>query len=113
MNLIITKTFLKDFYCIFNSEKILKYFTQKIYKSDLISLNQEYKKFKFDILNQSIRWIIYVENDNNFFIPIFIVKKSDKKYWMNLILTKEILEILDLKMSKSIDDFNSGNYKIY
>jgi hypothetical protein len=32
---------------------------------------------------------------------------------MNLILTKEILEILDLKFRKSINDFNLNQFKIY
>lgn len=113
MKIIITNTFEKDFYSIFNSYKLMNFFIGKIYKSKLINLSTEYKKFKIDILNQSVRWIIYIEDNQEIYIPIFIVKKADKKYWMNLILTKEILEILDLKFKKSINDFNLHNFKVY
>lgn len=113
MKIVITKTFEKDFYNIFNSSKLMKFFVEKIKISKLINLNTEYKKFKIDILNQSIRWVVYIENKQKFYIPIFIIKKSDKKYWMNLVLTKEILAILDLKFQKSIIDLNLNNFKIY
>jgi len=113
MKIIITKTFEKDFYNIFNSYKILDFFVKKIKTTNLISLNNEYKKIKFDLFNQSIRWIVYIENDNLIYVPIFIVKKFDKKYWMNLILTKDLLSILNLKFEKSIIDINSNNYKVY
>jgi hypothetical protein len=55
MKIIITKTFEKDFYNIFNSNKVLDFFIEKIKITKLISLDIEYKKFKIDLLNQSIR----------------------------------------------------------
>jgi hypothetical protein len=55
MKIVITNAFEKDFYSIFNSSKLMNYFVEKIQKTKLISLNIEYKKFKIDILNQSVR----------------------------------------------------------
>jgi len=113
MKVIITNTFKKDFYNIFNYSKLMIFFIEKIKKTKLINLNTEYKKFKIEILNQSIRWIIYIENQDKYFIPIFIVKKSDKKYWMNLMLTKDVLAILDVKLQKATIDLNFKRYKVY
>lgn len=113
MKIIITSTFEKDFYNIFNSTKIIDFFIKKIKKNDLIFLSTIYKKFKIQILKQSIRWIIFTENNQQFYIPIFIVKKSDKKYWMNLILNKEMLDILEIKLQKNIDDFKSNKFNVY
>ncbi len=112
MNIIITKTFKKDFLKILH-KKSLKIFCLKLKKENFFLLEEPYKKFKFDINWTSIRWIIVLHNDKINLIPLFIIKKSNKKYWMNLILNKEIKKIIILKYDKSINDIENDHFEIY
>lgn len=111
MKIIITKTFLKDFKEVFYDEKFLKVFLKKLNETSLIFLTNELYKFKFYIRTISIRWVIFL-NINNYFIPILIVKKSDKNIWENLVLNKFIKEIIDNKLWKMSRDLSNWDYEI-
>ncbi len=111
MNVIITDTFKKDFCKIF-SEKVLKNFSEKLKSTSIINLDYPYKKYKITLENIATRWI-YIISINKFFVPIFIVKKSDKKYGSNLIITKEISLILKLKYEKNIENIRNDQFQIF
>ena len=112
MKIIITKTFLKDFKEVFYDEKFLNIFLKKVNETKLIFLTDELYKFKFYIKTISIRWIIFI-NIDNIFIPILLVKKSDKNIWENLILNKSIKQIIDTKFWKMWKDLQNMDYEIF
>ncbi len=111
MNVIITKSFEKDGIKIFWSVKNWEQFCIQFKKTQKISLKSPFKKFKFSLQGISVRGI-YVMTKKQQYIPIFIVKKSDKKYGMNLIITSEILPILENKYRKSLEDIENGEFAI-
>lgn len=112
MKIIITKTFLKDFKEVFYDEKFLFVFLRKLKETKLIFLTDELYKFKFYIKTISVRWVLFV-NIDNMFIPILLVKKSDKNIWENLILNKFIKEIIDTKLWKMWKDLQNWDYEIF
>ena len=112
MNIIITGTFLKDFNKIVKQEKHLTLFVNKIKNNNLINLDNNYKKYKINLFWIAIRWIILI-NINKYQIPILIFKKSDKKYWMNLTLDKNITKILEIQYLKIKKDIENNNFIIY
>ncbi len=61
----------------------------------------------------SIRWVVYLEKEKLIYLPIFITKKSDKQYWMNLVLDKDFLEILNNKMLKNTKYINNWYYETF
>ena len=111
MIIIITKTFKKDFKKIF-LENNLGIFCKQFSLSKKINLKNPYKKYKIDVSWTAIRWV-YIIWFNWIYLPIFIVKKADKKYWMNLILTKELIKILKLKYEKSLKDIENNDFEKY
>jgi len=111
MNIIITRSFKKDFTKIFKENDLIS-FCKNISLWKEINLEHPYKKYKFNISWIAIRGV-YVISIKNFLLPIFIIKKFDKKYWMNLVLTKELINILNLKYSKSLDDIENKSYSLY
>ena len=111
MNIIITKNFKKDFNKIFKWNKDIASFSLKLKKTQIINLDNPFKKYKFSFLNINVRWILLFEINNNY-LPIFIVKKSDKKFWMNLIITNSIKKILELNYLKAIEDIKNWDFEI-
>ena len=81
-------------------------------ENNFFRLNEQFSKFKFFVLKNNVRWIIYIMW-NWVVSPIFIVKKSDKQYWMNLVLTKELKKILELKLEKIERDINNDDFQLY
>jgi len=53
------------------------------------------------------------KKENNILVPIFIVKKSNKRYWNNLIITNEIQKILEQKYLKNFNGIKNNNFQIY
>ena len=111
MNIIITKNFRKDFNKIFKDKYIIDFCKNFLYLKE-INLDFPYKKYKFNIAWINIRWV-YIISIKNIILPIFITKKSDKKYWMNLVTNKDFLKILKLKYQKWLIDFENNEFKIY
>lgn len=111
MNIIITKNFKKDFNKIFKWSKDIVLFSLKLKKTQIINLDYPFKKYKFSFLNINVRWILIFEINNNY-LPIFIVKKSDKKSWMNLIITNSIKKILELNYLKAIENIKNWDFEI-
>jgi hypothetical protein len=85
---------------------------KKVNETKLIFLSDELYKFKFYIKTVSVRWIIFL-NIENAFIPILITKKSDKNYGNNLILNKDIQNILETKFQKMTKDLENNNFDTY
>lgn len=112
MKILITNSFLKDFEKTIKLKNWLNIFLQKLKESNIFRLNDETKKFKFYISNISVRGIVFI-NEYNIGIPILIVKKSDKKYWSNLVLNKEIEDILKIKLVDMNSDLIKWKYKKY
>lgn len=110
MNIIITDTFKKDFLKIFKL-KDLDLFSQQIQYSKSITLKEPYQKYKFYISGIAIRGVFIVLVQDHY-LPIFIVKKSDKNYGNNLILSKELIKILSLKYQKAIEDIKNKKHII-
>ena len=113
MQIIITNTFKNDFLSIFKFQQLFDKFLVVIKNKahKLIDLKYPYKKFKCDIWNITVRWIVFISNEN--IIPIYIVKKSNKQYWENLILNKEIMLLLEIKLKFSkLDLINWDFFKI-
>ena len=113
MHIIIVKSFKKIFLKIFNSDIDLKKFSNKLKSEKFINLEKPYKKIKFTLSWISIRWIVVFHNNEINIIPLYIVKKSDKKYWYNLILNKETKYFINLRFKKSIIDMEEWNFEIY
>ena len=112
MNIIITNTFKKEFISIFKSEYLIDGFCDKLKRSKNIRLNFPLDKIKFSYVWIDIRGIIFIWIKNKI-LPIFIIKKSNKKYWNNLILNKEINEITKLKLKNCLDDIDNNDFKLY
>lgn len=110
-NIIIAKTFKKDFKKIYKNETDLNKFAIKISKTKLLNLEKPFEKFKFSFKLIDVRGILISEVEN-FYIPIFIVKKSDKNYWMNLILNPKIEKILEIKSKKIEKDIENDDFEI-
>ena len=102
MNVIITNSFLKRFKKEFRKNNFLiSDLVNELKKEKLITLKIPLFKVKLKLNKISIRWIVLV-NHKNYILPIFIVLKKDKKYWENLILNKELQNIIE-KLSKEIE----------
>ena len=112
MQIIITKSFKKLFFKILKKEQDLKSFCNKLKIEDFINIGIPYQKYKFNISWISIRWVAIIHNNQINIIPLFIIKKSNKKYWMNLILNKEIKDFLNFKYDKAIRDIENDNFEI-
>ena len=113
MNVCFTETFKRDFLNICEYERLYLDFCDK-FKSKLhklIDLKHPYKKFKFDINWTALRWIV-VEN-NWRFIPIFIIKKSNKLRWENLVIDDNLMTRINHIRPKIIDDMKNWKYEIY
>ncbi|MDQ7009567.1 MAG: hypothetical protein Q9M94_04730 [Candidatus Gracilibacteria bacterium] len=111
-NIIIAKTFKKDFKKIFKIEADLSKFAIKLRKSKLLNLEKPFTKYKFSFNLIEIRGVLIFETEK-FYIPIFVVKKSDKKYGMNLVISNEIKNILEAKYEKIKSDIENDNFQIY
>lgn len=103
----------KEFYKIFIKKSDLNKFCNKTKIWNFINFKIPYKKYKFTISWISIRWIIVIHDNRVSVIPIFIIKKSDKTYWNNLIFNKKMDNILNLKYDKAIQDIENNDYKVY
>jgi hypothetical protein len=101
MTIIIAKSFDKNFLKIFH-KKDYEEFTRKIQKTELLHLDIPYS-------NISIRWICFVTSKENI-VPIFVVKKSDKLYGMNLIVDGDTLKIFENKYKWVLEDIESWDY---
>ena len=112
MNIIITETFKKDFLKIFKSELFLENFSQNLKNIKSIKLTSPYNKFKLQMWWIHLRWI-YIILLQNKYLPIFVVKKSNKKYWNNLLINNKNIYFYKLKYEKSINDIENNNFKIY
>jgi len=114
MKIIITEKFSKDFVKIFKTDSLVNNFCNfledKLY--NIIDLKFPYSKIKLKFLWINIRLIIYIWNQD-FLIPIFIIKKVDKKYWMNLVLNKDIINILEKNLEITFDNIKNNKYKIH
>ena len=111
MNVVITEGFKKSFYGIFNLEKELFQFSNKLKNTKQIKLISPYLKYKMIVSGIHIRWI-YVMIINNNLIPIFITKKSNKTYWNNLLIDKKNIDFFKLRYEKSINDIENNKYII-
>ena len=109
MSIIITQTFKKDFIKIFHSFWLIETFSIKLQNTEFYKLKIPYQKFKFYIWWISVRWIVIISHQDNI-IPIFIVKKSDKKHWMNLWISNETRAVLSVKYDKMLYDIKNWNY---
>lgn len=114
MQILITDTFKDDFCKIFNSEFLIKDFSLIIKKKShtVIDLRFPNSKLKIKYIWINLRLIIYIWFEDTF-VPIFIIKKWNKKLWMNLVLDKRMDKILDKKFQFSLNDINNDNYKMY
>lgn len=112
MNIIITETFKSEFISIFKSEVLISWFCEKIKWTKFINLNFPFKKIKFKYVWIDIRWIIFIWI-NDKILPIFIVKKSNKKYWNNLVLNKMIKDISKIKLNNCLSDIDNNNYELH
>jgi len=102
MNIIITKSFLENFKKDFRKYNFsIITLVDELKKEKLITLKIPYFKVKFKLNKISIRWVVLV-NHNDFILPIYIVLKKDKKYWENLILNKDLRNLIE-KLSKEIE----------
>ncbi len=113
MKIIICNWFKNDFektfknYNFWISDLILKL---KI--SRIIKLDKPYCKIKMNLKWVSLRWIIFINEIWNIF-PVFFVLKKNKTFWENLILTKEILNIINSLLWKYIRDYKKWDYENY
>ncbi len=112
MNIIITDTFKKDFLKIFKWKNDIFLFSKELRKTRFINLKNPFQKYKLTFSWISIRWILLLNIANNC-IPLYVVKKSNKKYWMNLVLDKELEKILENKYFKIKEDINNDDFEIY
>lgn len=110
MNVIFTDSFLKKFkkdYRKYNFS--ISELAVKLKKTEYLQLDEPFCKVKLKLNNVAIRWIVLL-NINNSVLPVYIVLKTDKKYWNNLIINKEVEEILE-KLAKEIEiDLKNNNY---
>jgi len=74
MNIIISKTFEKDFKKIYRWQMNLAWFCVKLWKVKLLQLAKPFQKYKFKFWTVAIRGLLIIEHRWNY-IPIFITKK--------------------------------------
>lgn len=128
MLIIIPSFFHKEFQWIFPSDKyLIKFLVHlKEKEKDLIRLSSEYKKYKFNLIKLSIRWIIYIETiESNWkliYQPIWIDKKSSKEsqswkrwkvWWYNIKLDKKTISFLSLRVLKLKEDLINWTFNRY
>lgn len=107
MKIILSKQFITDFenefkkYSINHNDLVLK-----LKEINIIKLKNPFFKIKTNINWISLRWI-WVLNDKESLIPIFLVTKNNKKFWENLILSKEVLEKVNNLFFKYSKDFEN------
>lgn len=111
--IIITPSFKKDATLVINNflqEEFVRAFKSKIHK--LIE-KHPFVKLKFNINNISLRVVAYrLENNIVLLVPIYIKKKTNKKDWDNIRLTKKFISSLEVPLSKSLQDIENENYDV-
>ncbi len=114
MQILITDIFKQDFKKIFNSDLLIENFWLVILSKNhkAIKLKYPYYKMKIKYIWIDLRIIIYVWL-NQVLIPVFITKKHNKKYWMNLIFDTKIEKIIDKKYQLSMVEIDNNNFQIY
>ncbi len=108
--IILTETFKDNFFDIFKHKLFFEEFCRKLSQKShkLIDLKYPYKKCKFEINYVSVRWIILISKDSDL-IPLFVIKKKNKKMWDNLVLDKETMKYIESLLPKILNDIK--NYK--
>ncbi len=112
MKIIIAASFEKDYKKIFKGKEKLRNFSLQIKRKKLINLEYPFQKYKFVFSWISIRGVISVWIED-YYIPVFIVKKSDKHYGMNLVITWDFLKLLLVRYQKIDRDIKEGKYIEY
>lgn len=114
MEILITNNFKKDFLKLLKYEAFLEDFIQLLKEKNhkFIDLKYPYKKFKYKIGNISLRSILFMKIENKI-IPIFIVKKSNKRLWNNIILNSNFEELLRNKLILMYEDLNNWDFISY
>ena len=88
---------------------------KKLNTIPLIGLRSPFVKIKCYLWGFPVRGIALCKPKKNVFliVPLFIVKKTDKQRWDNIILSKKVLQKIDNLLHLYQSEFEQGKYKEY
>ena len=115
MKIILPKTVEKDLFKILVSDKSIEWIINKIKTQDIekIYLKRPFVKIKVSFFWLTLRIIWEYKKNNWILVLILIFKKTDKKYWDNLIWSKEIENKIINILPKIWEDMKNNNFKVY
>ncbi len=113
MSTIITKGFKKKYFNTFEKYFSLENFVKNLAdkKHNFISLHYPYFKIKQKINTVSVRWIVFII-ENELIVPIILFLKKDKKYWKNLSWINNKDLILE-EYKKALEDIKNWDFEIF
>lgn len=106
------KTFEKDFK---KHDITIKILVKKLTSIPLIWLRSPFVKIKCYLGWLSVRGVAIKKPKENILliVPIFVVKKTNKQQWDNIILSKKILSQIDHLFSVYQKEFEKWEYREY
>lgn len=115
MKIILPKTAEKDLFKMLISDKSIEELIEKIKLQNIekIYLKRPFVKIKVSFFWLTFRIIWEYKKIDWFLVLILFFKKTNKKYWNNLIWSKEIESKIINILPKIWDDLEKNNFKIY
>ena len=115
MKILLTQTVEKELIKTFSSQKSVDFFIKKIKENnqDTIYIQRPFVKIKVGVFWLSLRVVWEYRKVWGQLVIILIIKKSDKRYWNNLLWSKEIKQKVCWTLWKIAKDISLNNYKIY
>lgn len=111
----ISETTLKELKNILKSSKIIDILIKKLKNKNIenIYLERPFVKIKVSLFDFNLRIIWEYRKINWILVLILIFKKSDKKYWNNLIWANQIENLTKNMLIKITKDIKEWKYNIY
>lgn len=115
MKIILPQIVEKELFKILISDKSIESLIKKIKTQDIekIYLKRPFVKIKVSFFWLVLRIIWEYRKIDWVLVLILIFKKTDKKYWNNLVWSKEIENKIINLLPKIWEDMKNNNYKIY
>lgn len=115
MRILISKTVEKDIYKVFSSQNSINLLVKKVKAINIenIYLKRPFVKIKVSILSINFRIIWEFKKLNWILTLILLFKKSNKKYWTNLVWSDDIEKLVLNKLENIQKDIINWDYKLY
>lgn len=115
MKVLISKTVKKDISKIFSSKNSIHLLVKKIKNTNIenIYLKRPFVKIKISFLWINFRIIWEFKKINWILVFILLLKKSNKKYWDNLIWSDDIEKLILNRLESIQKDILNWEYEFY